>query len=167
MAYDKQIIGKDSIFFIKYNDIWTPISCEVSSPISEDSEDISTTTRENGGWRTSLPTMQGYSLTVSGVLKVDTNTSMLSYYKLREMKRDKTVFEWARRLLDGVYIDSGKAYISSISDSNTVNEDIKFDMTLTGFGKPEINNITHIDDPDGTTILEGNSDGFIDITQDF
>ena len=38
--------------------------------------------------------------------------------------------------MGGWYIDSGKAYIVDISDSNAVGENITFSLQLNGFGKP-------------------------------
>ena len=133
------IQGIESLFYIKYNGIFVPISCEVSSPISETAEMMETTTRDNQGWRTSKPTLQSYSIPVDGLMKRDDYEQILSYRKLRKMKRDRTLIEWQRRTIVGFLIDYGKAYISEISDSNTVGEEITFSMTLEGFGKPEEN----------------------------
>lgn len=128
--------GIDSIFYIKYDGLWCPISCEVSSPMSETVEMINTTTRDNAGWKTEKPTLQSYSISISAVLKRDIDNEFISYNKIRQLKRNRTLIEWKRVLINGLYIDYGKAYIVDISDSNTVGEEITFDLSLNGYGKP-------------------------------
>lgn len=133
----EQIEGKDSLFYIKYNGIWFPISCETSSPISESTEMINTTTRDNNSWKTELPTNQSYSIQVEAVLVDDMDyPNLLSFSKIRRLKRDRELIEWKRTLLNGLYIDSGKAHISQLSDANPVEDIITFSMTLNGFGEP-------------------------------
>lgn len=136
---DNRILGDSSIFYVKYNGVWCPISCEISSPMSENVEMVNTTTRDNGGWRTEKPTLQSYSISVDAVLQLDDeapNSNVLSYNKLREMKRNRELIEWKRETFGGWYIDEGKAHITDISDSNTVGEEITFSMLLSGFGMP-------------------------------
>ena len=131
--------GEDSIFFIKYNNVWCPIACETSNSFSESVEMMNTTTRDNGGWKTELPTMQSYSISLEAVLKIDNeteNNNILSYNKIRQMKRNRELIEWKRETWAGWYIDSGKAYIVDIGDSNAVGEEITFSLSLNGFGAP-------------------------------
>lgn len=131
------IIGTESIFYIKDEGLWKPISCEVSSPMTESVEMLNTTTRDNAGWKTEKPTMQMYSISIEAVLVDDMDfPAILSYSKLREKKRNRELIEWKRELLNGLYIDYGKAHITTISDANTVGEEISFSMELNGFGKP-------------------------------
>lgn len=139
MANEQQLKGEDSIFFIKYNNVWCPIACETSNAFSENVEMMNTTTRDNGGWKTELPTLQSYSISLDAVLSIDdeaAGSNVLSYNKIRKMKRDLTLIEWKRETLKGWYIDEGKAHIVDVSDSNTVGEDITFSLKLNGFGKP-------------------------------
>jgi len=136
---EQQLKGEDSLFYIKYNDVWCPIACETSNSFSETVEMINTTTRDNAGWKTEIPTNQSFSISLEAVLTIDdktANSNVLSYNKIRKMKRDRTLIEWKRETLGGWYIDSGKAYIVDISDANAVGEDITFSLQLNGFGKP-------------------------------
>jgi len=136
MAKKEYAKGEESILYIKYNDDWVPISCEISSPMSEDVETIGTTTRDNMGWRTYLPTVQGYSLSVSALMVKENTPDMLSYWRLKEIKRSKELVSWKRETMNGYYIDSGNAYITSLSDTNEVGEFVGFEMTLLGNGRP-------------------------------
>lgn len=134
-----RILGEDSIFFVKMNGEWLPISCETSSPMSENVEMLNTTTRDNNGWRTEKPTLQSYSISVEALLRLDDefpDSGIVSYNKLRQMKRNRELIEWKRETFGGWYIDEGKAHITDISDSNTVGEDITFSLSLIGFGEP-------------------------------
>ena len=134
-----RILGEDSIFYVKMNGEWLPISCETSSPLSENVEMLNTTTRDNNGWRTEKPTLQSYSISVEALLQLDDespDSGIVSYNKLRQMKRNRELIEWKRETFGGWYIDQGKAYITEISDSNAVGEEITFSMSLSGFGMP-------------------------------
>ena len=131
------IRGKESIIFIKFRGVWTPISCESSNSFTEDAQMLETTTRDNKGWATSIPTMQSYSLSISAETMLESNSEILSYYNLVELKRNKTLVEWRREVADGAYIDSGKAYITNIGDSAEADGFVNFNLTLQGFGKPE------------------------------
>ena len=138
---EEQLKGEDSLFYIKYNNIWCPIACETSNSFSENVEMINTTTRDNAGWKSELPTNQSYSISLEAVLTIltiDDKTAnlKLSYNKIRKMKRERTLIEWKRETFGGLYIDSGKAYIVDISDANAVGEVITFSLQLNGFGKP-------------------------------
>lgn len=130
------IKGKESIFFIKYQDDWAPISCETESPMSEDVEVIGTTTRDNYGWKSYLAMEQGYSITVSGQAKKEDDSGILSYFRLKEIKRSREVIEWKRETLQGFYLESGTGIITNISDGNETNEIMTFNMTILGNGRP-------------------------------
>ena len=136
---EQQLKGEDSLFYIKYNGVWCPIAYETSNSFSENVEMINTTTRDNAGWKTELPTNQSYSISLEAILTIDdktANSNVLSYNKIRKMKRERTLIEWKRETFGGWYIDGGKAYIVDISDANSVGEVITFSLQLNGFGKP-------------------------------
>lgn len=134
---ERYIKGEESIFYIKYNGVWCPIACEKSSTMSEDADMITTTTRENEGWESQKPTLQRYSISLSGQAVKEDKPGILSYWRIRQLKRNRTLIEWQRKNLYGYYIDSGRAYISSISDGNEVDSYMTFTATLVGYGKPE------------------------------
>lgn len=169
MTSDNHIKGIESLFYIKKNDEYFPVACLTSSPFSEDVEMLGTTTRENEGWKTALPTNQSYSINLSGLMVQDDEDSgneVLSYRQLRIMKRNRELIEWRRVTLDGYYIDSGRAYITNISDSDEADGFITFQATLQGYGKPdnETNNRIYVlgnvprtqiyTHPDGVTVIQ-------------
>ncbi|ROI02947.1 hypothetical protein EGI16_12315 [Chryseobacterium sp. G0240] len=136
----EHIKGEENLFYIKKNNTWAPVACLTASPISEQSETISTTTRENAGWNTDFPTNQSYTIELSGMMvkdDVDSGNNVISYRELRLYKRNRVLIEWMRKTISGWYVDSGRAYITAISDSDTAGEFISFNATLLGYGKPE------------------------------
>lgn len=164
------IEAKNSIIYIKHNDLWFPVSCETSNSMSEDSETISTTTRDNEGWKTELVTNQSYSISLECLMLNDSASNTLSYWKLRDKKRNREVIEWKRKYLSENVEETGKAIITSISDSASVGEYITFNLTLSGFGKPnQLTDFTgnDVDFPTDGNINVNNYGGFIDITNDY
>ncbi len=129
--------------------------------MSEEAETISTTTRDNQGWSTDLVTNQSYSISLECVMTDDRPSNALSYWKLRDKKRNRELVEWKRKYLYNDVEETGFAIITSISDSASSEEYITFSMTLKGFGKP--NEITNhsggdVDYPDANITIGGQSD---------
>ena len=133
------IKGQESLLFIKKGESFLPVACLTSNNLSEESDTIETTTRDNIGWKTQLATNQSYSIDISGVMikdDLDSGNSVFSYQQLRKLKRDRTIFDWKIITLAGYFVDYGKGQILSISNSNEVEDMIGFSATLKGFGKP-------------------------------
>lgn len=130
------IKGQESIFYVKMGGVWYPLSCEVNSNISETAEMIETTTRDNeDGWKTSLPTKQSYTISFSGMTVAEIANSVLSYWTLVHWKRSRMIVEWKHEISSIGAVTSGRAYISSIEQTNVVDEMIMFNITFEGFGK--------------------------------
>lgn len=135
----ESIKGSASILYIVDNGIDVPVACLTSNGMSESSETIETTTRDNAGWKTALATKQSYTISVAGLATKDdedSGNSVYSYRRLRKLKRDRIVFDWKIKTLSGWYVDSGKAIITDISFDDPVDDFISFSATLEGFGKP-------------------------------
>lgn len=136
--------GLESIFYIKYDGFWCPISCEISSPMTEDTEMLNTTTRDNAGWKTERPIGQSYSFSIDAVVTKDNYNDIVSHRKIRKFKRDRTKIEWKRETIENYLIETGFGYIPNVSDVNTVGEELTFNFTISGFGKPIENEIPDI-----------------------
>jgi len=134
--------GEDRILYIKILGTYLPIACLTENPFSENSDFIDTTTRDNAGWKTSRPTLQGYSISFSGLQVNSTitggNFEVASYDKLKDLKRNKTILDWK---IQGNFpvVDFGKCYINELSEANAVGEFLTFSGSLVGFGKPFTN----------------------------
>lgn len=130
--------GTNRIVYIKWEDEYLPIGCLTSDAFDEDVEMLETTTRDNAGWRTSVPTNQGYSISFDGLVKQtlidDLNSDIISYNRLITLKRDRTLIDWKIETSDDIYISEGKGYILNISNSASIDEFINFNATIQGYG---------------------------------
>ena len=133
------IKGSQSLFYIVRNGVEIPVGCLTSNPIDESAEMMETTTRDNEGWRTSIPMMQSYSIALEGFMTMDDPNSgknIISYRELRKIKRNREQIVWKIKTLNGWYVDSGKAYIENISFTDPVDDMIGFSASLVGYGIP-------------------------------
>lgn len=132
--------GEERILYIKILGEYVPIGCLSENSFTEGAETIDTTTRDNGGWKTSKPTMQNYSITFSGIQVNSTiavgDLNVASYDRLKELKRGRILLEWKLQGATFPIVDYGKAFLTDISEAAVVNELITFSGTLNGFGKP-------------------------------
>ena len=126
--------GQIRILYIKVSLAWLPVACLTSNPFEEDVEMISTTTRTSNGWRTSLPTNQGFNIPFEGIQVRD--DAKLSYLELKKMKRTRERIEW--RIADdtGTFVDEGSGYITNIGEANSAGEFLTFSGQIEGYGEP-------------------------------
>lgn len=134
------INGSLKLLYIKWDGEYLPIGCLTSNSFSESVEMLDTTTRDNGGWKTSIPTMQSYNISFDGLI-INTRFSggdftKISYDRLRDLKRSRTKIEWKTQDQELTFIDIGFGYITELSDSANVDEFISFNATIQGFGAP-------------------------------
>jgi predicted secreted protein len=133
------IRGEERILYIKFDGSYLPIGCLTSNPLNESTETIDTTTRENSGWRTELPTTQSYGINFDGIQILTTtggDGTKLSYDRLKVMKRSRERVEWKIEDADLRFIDIGYGYITEISEGNEVGGVLTFSGRIVGFGMP-------------------------------
>ena len=156
--------GEDRILYIKYLGNWLPVGCLTANSISETSEMLSTTTRDNDGWMTSRPVMQSYSISFDG-LQINTTVAggtftVASYDRLKQLKRSKTLLDW--KIQGSVFpiVDYGKAYITEISEASSVGEFLSFSGSLTGYGIPLTRTLGEfvLNDGDPDVVIVTNTD---------
>jgi hypothetical protein len=131
------IDGTYSILYIKWDNNFLPIGCLTSDGISEQSEMLDTTTRDNIGWKTSIPIVQNYNISFDGLVK-NTNFSggdstKISFDRLKILKRDRILIEWKTQDNNLIFINSGFGHITSLSNSSSVDEFISFNCEIEGF----------------------------------
>lgn len=140
--------GLYSILYIDIGEGFKPIACLTENSFSENVEMLPTTTRDNAGWKTSVPTMQGYNLTFSGIAKntiYGGDTTKYSYDVLKIIKRNKGLIDWKISNLINGDLDYGKGYITSLDSSYVIDEFISFNGQIEGFGVPITTNETPLD----------------------
>ncbi len=128
--------GDVKILYIKQDNQYLPIACLDGNSINESSDEIDTTTRDNGGWKTSLPTNQGYEISFSGLIENnDLDATKTTYFNLKQLKRDRELIEY--RIGSGTNYDYGSAYVIDLNEDSPASELITFSGTLRGFGRPK------------------------------
>ena len=137
------IDGTYSIFYVKWGGSFLPIGALTSDSFSEDVEMLDTTTRDNKGWKTSIPTSQRYNISFEGLIE-NTNfnggdPTKLSLDRLIVLKRNRVLIEWETRDNNFVFVDYGFGYITSLSKSSSVDEFISFTCEIDGFVSPVSN----------------------------
>lgn len=163
--------GSDRLLYLKIDGLWMPIGCLTGNGISENSEIIDTTTRDSEGWLTTKPGEQSYSISFTGIQINSTmpggNFNVASYDRIKILKRQKIKLEWKLQGSKYPVVDFGKCYISLLDDSENVGEFMSFSGTLTGFGKPQIQdlNITVLNngDPNILIVTDENADTLIQV----
>ena len=157
------INGANRVLFIKWEEDYLPIGCLTSDSFSESAETLDTTTRDNEGWATSVPTNQSYNISFDGMV-INTHFNggdftKISLDRLRYLKRNLTLIEWKTEDTNKVFVDSGKGYITEISDSSSIDEFISFNATITGYGQPTSTTaqVFNLQDGESNLIEDGNN----------
>lgn len=156
--------GEDRILYIKYLGSWLPVGCLTSNSLSETSELLPTTTRDNNGWSTSRPTNQNYSISFNGIQLNTTRAggifTVASYDRLKLIKRNRTLVDW--KIQGTVYptVDYGKGYINEISEVSSVDDLLTFSGSIVGYGEPQTRGLGEfvLNDGDPDVVLVTNTD---------
>ena len=162
-------LGEDRILYIKINGNFLPIGCLTENSFEENVEFLDTTTKDNLGWRTSRPLSQDYTVSFSGLQVNSTvaggNFDVASYDKLKEIKRGRILLDW--KIQGTIYpvVDYGKAYISTLSESNVVGEFITFSGSLQGYGVPLMatTQLVLLNNGDPTKIVQDGNNNLIQV----
>ena len=97
------IDGSNRLLYIKWDGVYLPIGCLTGDSFSESSEMLDTTTRDNAGWKTSVPTLQSYNISFDGLVintsNIGGDQTKISYDRLTLLKRNKTLIEWKKKNL--------------------------------------------------------------------
>lgn len=129
--------GTFKVLSILVNGMYMPIGCLTSNSFSEESEMLDTTTRQNmGGWRTSIPTLQSYTISFSGLSPVSAENGFINYLTIQELKRDRIQFSWRINTEDPLLFDHGIGFIRSLSHNAEVDSFVDFTGEIEGYGRP-------------------------------
>jgi hypothetical protein len=124
--------ANDKILSIEFQGSYFPIACATSNTFEESSDSINTTTRDNGGFKTSRPTNQEYSIPFQGVeTQLDIIAGKITYKDLQNFKKNRTLVSFR---LGTQKIIEGRGYIFELSSESPVNDLVSFSGVLTGFG---------------------------------
>lgn len=114
---------------------FVPVACLTDLSFEETNDMIGTTTRDNGGWKTSRPMFQSASISFSGIsintAFVGGDNTKASFDKLRQLKRNKTKVDWKIESIDQTsYSDSGSGFITELTTTSSIDSFISFDATI-------------------------------------
>tara|TARA_R110000744_G_scaffold53445_1_gene114129 strand:- start:387 stop:881 length:495 start_codon:yes stop_codon:yes gene_type:complete len=161
------IDGAYRVLYLKWEGVYLPIGCLNSDSFTETSEMLDTTTRDNRGWKTNTPTIQGYNISFEGIIE-NTNFNggdfaKISLDRLRILKRSGTLIEWKTQDDKSIFVDSGKGHITSLSDSAVSDEFITFSAEIEGYGEPlsTSEQVFNLQDGNTNNIEDGNTNEII------
>ena len=128
------IKGDSKILYLKKStsQAYEPVGCLNSNSLSEESETINTTTRDNKGWETIKPIRQRYTMSFSGLVNKDYKIGQWSYNELADYKRREQIVQW--KLEDAIETIIGRGYIDQLSDSSEIDAFVEFTASLIGYG---------------------------------
>lgn len=132
------INGTNRLVYIKWDNNYLPIGCISSDSFDENIEMLGTTTRDNNGWKTDVPTNQSYNINIDGIvlrtLYDGQNDNFITLERLTDLKRNRTLIEWKIESSMDINISEGNGYITNISSSSNVDEFITFNANIQGYG---------------------------------
>ena len=141
----KYDLGDKRVLSIMYEGAFYPIGYMTSNAMTESSEMLDVTAREDGGWSTAIPTRQSASISFSGyITNSQIESQKLLYFYIKSLKRDRVKIDW---LLSGGtgYIERGQGYINQLDDSAEVESLITFSGNIVVYGKPQTGSDTGLD----------------------
>lgn len=130
------ISGKDFMFNLMLDGNMEILCHATDFTMNTSTEELETTGPGNGRWRSFIPGMIEYTLSVPGIVSY---TDTLNLVQLQEMQDNGSIVEW----LAGIDADGGLQYegfmfITSISNTSQFRDVLKFDMTARGTGSRDI-----------------------------
>lgn len=125
--------------------VYEPVACLTNTSFSESSDLLETTTRDNAGWKSAIPTNQGYAISFDGIAfdsrgldlnPADPPPTKISWDRLKIVKRNRTRFFWELRIQGLNYVDFGTGYLVDLSADAPAdgNSFITFSGTILGYG---------------------------------
>lgn len=131
--------GSERILYFFINATWVKIGCLTDNSFNEDVDMVLTTTRNSGGWETSRPGAQRYSINFTGIqINTPGDDTAISYDEIKVLKRNRTIIDWKIEYVNGLTYDTGKAYIQRLGEAAPAGDFLTFDCELLGYGLPLI-----------------------------
>ena len=148
------INGGDQILYIRTSTLqaFEPVGCLSSNSLSEESETINTTTRDNKGWMTIIPQRQRYNVSFNGLVEKERVLNRLTYSDLANIKRLEKKILW--KVVGGEETIIGSGYIQTLEDNSEVESMVGFSATIVGTGR------TYLGSDARVTELRGQLNGF-------
>lgn len=117
---------------------WLLAVCSTSDGFESSIDAVTTSTKCDGGWVSSLPGDGSWSFSHSALANYEPGTGKMSYKQIEDIYLAKTVGEWKLESIgvDDDYYWEGEGWISSLSEGAPSGEYLTVDITVTGSGEP-------------------------------
>ena len=114
-------------------DYYMPVACLTDNSINESTEMLNTTTRDNGGWASFMPTNQSLTISFTGIIEEGNNYNRIDFWRLKTLMRTRTAIEWkVDSPTEGSDGDSGTGYLTSLSKNDPLDDMQTFSGEIVG-----------------------------------
>lgn len=118
---------------------WKLAVCSTTDGIDITIDEVTTSTKCDGGWQSKLPGDGSWGMNHSGLANYAPGANHISYKELQDVTLARQVRHWKLESLnvgtDGYYWD-GNAFISNLTEGAAAGEYLTCDYTLSGTGEP-------------------------------
>lgn len=131
------IKGIDLNFYINLDGMQEIFCMATDFSMNVVTDSLETTGPNNGAWRSYIPAMNSYTLSVPGVVSYTENLNIVQFQQIQNERR---IVEWTAGVdPNGGVRYSGEMFITSINNTSQFRDAVKFDMTCQGTGPLGIN----------------------------
>lgn len=118
--------------------VWLLAVCSTSDGFDSSVDAVTTSTKCDGGWVTSLPGDGSWSFSHSALANYNPGAGKMSYKEIEDLFLAKTVGQWKLESVnvDDDYYWEGEGWISALTESTPSGEYLTVDITVTGSGEP-------------------------------
>lgn len=118
---------------------WVLAVCSTSDGFSSSIDAVTTSTKCDDGWVSSLPGDGSWSFTHSALANSAPASGQISFKELENIYIAKTVGQWKLESVDPAddFFWIGMGWISSLDETASSGEYLTVDITITGTGQPE------------------------------
>lgn len=129
-----------------------PIACDKTCTISMGSDFIETTVKDNGYFRTFLPTLVSIQITGDGLIDYSKVMGVQSLQS-KILNRQIVVFKFVAYVgQNEQVIYTGQGYFKTVESSGNVEGGATFNYVIVGTGEPDIDNTVPVDGGGGTPV---------------
>lgn len=114
---------------------WKLVTCAEQSNFQFTTDVVDTTTKCNDGVQSSRPGKSSWTMSFTGKINTSPDTGEVSADDVISLASAKTVKEWAFKNAGATRGYSGEAVITSYQEDANANEDMTFQISLTGNGE--------------------------------
>jgi len=118
--------------------IWLLAVCSTSDGFNGSTDAVTTSTKCDDGWVSSLPGDKSWSFSHSALASVEPGEGKMSFKELQNIWKAATVDQWKLESIEegDDYLWIGMGWISELTEEAPSGEYLTVDITITGTGEP-------------------------------